>query len=101
MTSGHTTAKITYQHGLTYNYLINSYDNKLASGYLESNENAIKNIKNIIDEEKIECDFENQNNYVYTTNTNAIDEIQKEVEAINTLKRRRYSTICNKFIVTF
>lgn len=55
---------------------------------------AIKNIKNIIDEEKIDCDFEYQPNYVYTTNKNDVDKIKNEVSAINLLKRRRLCTIC-------
>ena len=50
--------KITSQHGLFYSYLANSYSQKFAQDYLEANEQAIKNIKNIIDKEKIKCDFE-------------------------------------------
>ena len=95
-TSGHTTAKITYQHGLIYDYLINAYGKNFALKYLKANEKAISNIEKIIKEEKIDCDFEHQNNLVYTTNKNEIDKIQKEVGAINTLKRRRLCTICNK-----
>ncbi len=51
-TTGNTTAKITSQHGLFYSYLANSYSQKFAQDYLEANEQAIKNIKNIIDKEK-------------------------------------------------
>ena len=64
--TGHTTAKITSQHNLSYNYLANSYSEKYATDYLEANEKAIENINNIIDSEKIKCDFERQNSYVYT-----------------------------------
>ena len=48
ITTGHTTAKITSQHGLFYTYLINSYGENFARDYLLANENAIENIKNII-----------------------------------------------------
>ena len=40
--TGHTTAKITSQHGLFYSYLANSYSQKFAQDYLEANEQAIK-----------------------------------------------------------
>ena len=57
-TTGHTTGKITSMHGLFYDYLTNSYSEKFAKDYLDANEKAIENIKNIIDLEKINCDFE-------------------------------------------
>ena len=87
-TSGHTTAKITSQHGLFYKYLYNSYGKDLAKKYLDSNEEAISNIKNIIDLENIDCDFEYQNSYVYTTDSNNIKKIKDEVE---TLKKLDYN----------
>ena len=82
---GHTTAKITSSHGLFYNYLIKSYSKKFASDYLKVNELAIENIKEIIDSERIKCDFEYQNNYVYTTNKSEISSIKKEVDAVQSL----------------
>lgn len=75
-TSGHTTAKITSQHGLIYKYLFDSYGSDLAKKYLESNQEAITNIKNIIDSENIDCDFEFQNNYIYTTNANLVKKLE-------------------------
>ena len=47
-TTGHTTAKITSQHGLIYSYLVNTYGEQYAKDYLFANEDAIKNIKSII-----------------------------------------------------
>lgn len=84
-TTGHTTAKITSQHSLFYDYLINSYGKKFASDYLKANEKAIKNIKQIIDTEKIKCDFEYQNSYVYTTDKSELKAIKKEVAAVESL----------------
>lgn len=83
--TGNTTAKITSQHNLFYNYLINSYGKKFASDYLKANEQAIQNIKQIIDKEKIKCDFEYQNNYVYTTKKSELPMIKKEVSAVESL----------------
>ena len=84
-TTGHTTAKITSQHSLFYDYLIHSYGKKFASDYLQANENAIENIKKIIDTEKIKCDFEYQNSYVYTTQKSELQTIKKEVSAVESL----------------
>ncbi len=84
-TTGHTTAKITSQHSLFYDYLINSYGKKFASHYLEANEKAIENIKQIIDQEKIKCDFTYQNSYVYTTKKSELGRIKKEVSAVESL----------------
>jgi len=84
-TTGHTTAKITSQHNLFYDYLISSYVKKFATDYLKANEEAIQNIKNIVDTEKIKCDFEYQNSYVYTTKKAELGKIKKEVKAIESL----------------
>ena len=84
-TTAHSTAKITSQHGLFYDYLITSYGKKYAKDYLDVNEEAIRNIKDIIDKEKISCDFEFQNNYVYTTNEQELRTIKKEVSALESI----------------
>ena len=84
-TSGHTTAKITSQHGLIYKYLYDSYGKDTAKKYLDSNQEAITNIKNIIATENIDCDFEFQNHYIYTTNTNSLKKIKDEVKVLEKL----------------
>lgn len=84
-TSGNTTAKITSQHDLFYDYLIQSQGKEKAKQYLESNEQAIENIASIIQEENIDCDFERQDNYVYTLKQDDVIKIKKEVEAVNSL----------------
>ena len=84
-TTGHTTAKITSQHGLFYTYLIETFGEQFAKDYLFANEQAIENIKNIIDTENINCDFERQSNFVYTTDPSEVNKIKKEVEDVNSL----------------
>ena len=84
-TSGNTTGKITSQHGLFYDHLIKDYGDKFAQKYLDSNERAIKDIKNIIDENNIECDFSWQDNYVYTTVQDEVQQIKDEVKAVKSL----------------
>lgn len=84
-TTGHTTAKITSQHGLFYTYLIDTYGEQFAKDYLFANEEAIESIKNIIHSENINCDFENQSNFVYTTQKSEVNKIKKEVDCVNSL----------------
>ena len=85
MLHGNTTAKITSQHGLFYDYLINTFSYDFAKGYLDANQEAISNIKSIIDSENIDCDFEVQDNYVFTNLEDEVVKIKKEVLAINSL----------------
>ena len=85
-TTGHTTAKITSQHGLIYKYLIDSQGKKLAKQYLDANEEAIQNIKKVIEKEKINCDFEFQDSYIYTTDKGEVEKIKIENEAVNSLR---------------
>lgn len=84
-TTGHTTAKITSQHGLFYSYLIQTYGHNYAKSYLEANENAIDRIEEIINEENISCDFERTDAYVYTKEQEEVENIKKEVESVQSL----------------
>ena len=59
-TSSHTTAKVTSQHGLIYKYLIDSKGEEFAKAYYDANEEALRNIKEIIEKENIACDFKSQ-----------------------------------------
>ena len=88
-TSGHTTAKITLQHGLIYDYLINTFGFDFASNYFQANEKAISSIKNIIDTENIDCDFELKSNYIYTTNQSELTKIQNEIKAVTFIRWKR------------
>ena len=82
-TSVNSTAKITSQHGLIYKYLTDSKGIDFAKKYYEANENAIRNIKNIIEKEGIECDFEYQPAYIFTQKVQDVQKIKDEVEAVN------------------
>ncbi len=100
-TSGHTTAKITFGHNLIYDYLINSYSKDFALNYLNANEEAILNIKRIIDNESIDCDFEMKDNFIYTTDKTQTDKIKKEVDAINSLKQKNIAQFVTKSDLPF
>ena len=84
-TSGNTTAKVTSQHGIFYKYLIDSLGRESARQYLNANEQAIRNIEEIIKNEKIDCDFEKQDAYVFTQKQDQLEKIKLEVEALKQL----------------
>ena len=56
-----------------------------AKQYLEANEEAIKNIEKIIQQEQIECEFQKKDAYVFTQKKDEIQKIKKEVEAVQSL----------------
>ena len=84
-TSGSTTGKITSQHGLFYDYLINSKGKEFAKKYLEANEKAIQNIEDIINKENVKCDFERQDAYVFTESEDEIQKIETEHDALQSI----------------
>ena len=63
-----TTAKITSQHDLIYNKLIQEFGEEKAKQYARANELAIRKYREIIKERKIECDFEELPAYIYSLN---------------------------------
>lgn len=80
-----TTAKITSQHGLIYNYLEVTFGTEFAKLYLESNEKAINLIEDIIKKENIDCEFERTDNCIYTCTEEYHQRIKDEVETVRRL----------------
>lgn len=78
-----TTAKITSQHDLIYSKLITEFGEEKARQYAQANELAIKKYKEIIENRRIECDFEEKPSYVYSLNE--VDVLKEEVEAAKKL----------------
>src|SRR5690625_4258905 len=56
-TTGHTTAKVTAQHGLIYDEFIQHFGVEKASLYYQASAEAIQIVKEIMNEQKIDCDF--------------------------------------------
>ncbi|MBQ9298325.1 MAG: FAD-dependent oxidoreductase [Clostridia bacterium] len=100
--SGNTTAKITMQHGLIYDYLLTSFNENFARDYFNANKKAISNIKEIIDLENINCDFEYKQNLIFTTTEEDVEKIQNEVDAINLLSGKQdYTELLNSSDLPF
>ena len=79
-----TTAKITSQHNLIYNYLEETFGEDFARKYLKANEEAINLIEEIVKKEQIDCEFKRTNNYIYTCKDEYVERIKDEA---NTLKK--------------
>lgn len=73
-----TTAKITAQHGLIYHKMLNSIGVERTRMYLEANQNAVRKYYEIC--AGIDCDFEEQSNYVYSVHNRK--KIEKEADAL-------------------
>lgn len=87
-TTGNSTAKITSQHGLFYKYLKDSKGEEFAKKYYEANENAIKDISNIIKEEKIDCDYEKQSAFIFAQSEEEDKKVKEEVEIVQSFGGR-------------
>ncbi len=73
-----TTAKITSQHGLIYYKFLQSEGTEKTQMYLKANERAIRKYKELC--QTIDCDFEEKDNYVYSTDN--INVLEDELSAL-------------------
>ncbi len=79
--TNNTTAKITCQHGLIYDKLINKYGLEKAQLYFEVNSAAVNQYKDMC--QKIDCDYSESDSYVYSLDSR--QKIEKEAEALSKL----------------
>src|SRR5690625_2245552 len=84
-TTGHTTAKITMQHGLIYHELIKHVGEENATLYYEANKNAKKLMEQIISDLQIDCRYTNEDAYIYTNSSDYLDNIENEFNAYEKL----------------
>jgi glycine/D-amino acid oxidase-like deaminating enzyme/nitrite reductase/ring-hydroxylating ferredoxin subunit len=83
--TANSTAKLTSQHGLFYKYLLDNYGKKIAEKYLFSNEDGIKLAEKIINDEKLNCDYEKRDAYVFATSESELEKIKQELDVLNQL----------------
>ncbi|WP_186577731.1 FAD-dependent oxidoreductase [Aquibacillus kalidii] len=84
-TTGHTTAKVTAQHGLIYDELIQHLGEDKARLYYEAAMEAKQFIKDTIEEKNIACDWSSEDAFVYTNSDKYVSKIDKEMEAYEKL----------------
>ncbi len=80
--SGHTTGKITYLQELIYQDLTKLYSKNVAKKYYKSQITAINDIVNTIKKERIKCDLDKVDSYVFTTNKDEIKNIRIEKDIL-------------------
>lgn len=84
-TTGNTTAKLSAQHQLIYEELINRYGNKHAKLFYDANMEGMQYIKEIAAELNIDCGLEEQSAYVYTENPTFNEQFKNEAKAYEEL----------------
>lgn len=84
-TTGHTTAKITAQHDIIYDELINHLGQEKAKLYYEACTEALRFIRSTIEQEAIDCDFIEQDAYIYTDPSSSLTKLINEWKAYEKL----------------
>ena len=85
LTTGNTTAKFTFQHGIIYSKIIDKYGLDEALLYYESQVEAMQYVKKLIVDYDIQCDFNNTYSMIYAETQKELDEIKEEFEAYKKL----------------
>ncbi len=80
-TTGHTTAKVTAQHGLIYDELIGHFGVDIAKLYYAANEDAAHFIENLIEKHGIECDYQKESAFIYSTSESDRQSLENEAKA--------------------
>lgn len=88
-TTGNTTAKITFQHGLIYDKIVKSKGLETAQKYMKANFDAFKMFECIC--KNIDCDYEKKDNYVYSIDN--YNKLEKEMTALNKIGYK--AVFCN------
>jgi glycine/D-amino acid oxidase-like deaminating enzyme len=79
-TTGRTTGKVTSQHGLIYHELSKSLGMDKTRLYAEANEAAVAMVDSIILQENIDCDWQRDDNFVYTADPAKVQLFQQEAK---------------------
>lgn len=83
--TGNTTAKLTSQHGLIYDYLLEHVGEERARQYANANEAAIDEVESRVEKLDIDCEFDRASAYAYAETPNDRAAIRDEVEAAQRL----------------
>src|SRR3954454_13280931 len=76
--TGHTTAKVSSLHGLTYARLRSSLGEDAARAYGAANERGIELIERLAGEHSIQCDWRRRANYTYAASKDDRSKVEDE-----------------------
>jgi len=79
--TGHTTAKVTSQHGLIYDSIAEKHDHETARQYAEANQQAVEFVAERVADHDIDCGFERLPAYTFADSEDRLGEIHDEIEA--------------------
>ena len=79
--TGHTTAKVSSQHGMIYSQLRKRFGRDAARAYGQVNESALEWIAARVQRDGIDCDFRRQSSYAYVTSPSQRSQAEDEAQA--------------------
>ncbi|HVL31238.1 MAG TPA: FAD-dependent oxidoreductase [Solirubrobacteraceae bacterium] len=83
--TGHTTAKVSSQHGMIYSQLRSRFGDDAARTYGEANEAALEWIAERVRRDGIDCDFRRRPSYAYVTEPSDRSQAEDEAQAARDL----------------
>lgn len=83
--TGHTTGKVTSQHGLLYSELVSKHGEAAAAVYGLANQAAVEQVALLVEQGGIDCAFERRPAYTYTNAGSLVSRIEHEVEVATRL----------------
>ena len=83
--TGRSTAKVTSQHGLIYQRLVQDFGAEAARLYGAANQAGLEQIARFVRDREIDCEFERTAAYVYASSDAEVAEIEREVEVAKKL----------------
>ena len=84
-TTGETTAKLSSQHYLIYDYLIKRHGESVAAAFAKANVDGIDEVERLSKELGIDCDFSRRDAYVFSNQADKTEAIKDEVAAAKQL----------------
>lgn len=79
--TGHTTAKVTSQHGLAYASLVENHGHETTRRYAQANQAAVGFVAERVADHSIECGFKRLPAYTFTESADELETIHNEVQA--------------------
>lgn len=77
-TTGHTTGKVSSQHGLKYHQLIQDAGEDKARTYAQANQQAIGWIRDLADDIGADCDLQMAPSFLFTTAPDEVEDLEAE-----------------------
>jgi len=84
-TTGRTTGKVTSQHNLVYHDIQKRMGPDVAQVYADANQAGVELIESIVKDQKIDCEWSRQDNYVYTSSPVEIELLKQEAKTAKSL----------------